>query len=400
MGEEEYERLGKPIFGKVYTYDELLTVVRPTRPAAQTKAAIERHSMPRPDNWPSDTEVDRTSSWVFWLPEGWLQGIRTNPKSGLTLKCYFSPEGKRFWHKKDIEKHLGRQLPKVEIKEKAEEAAPKAYSPGRMRFVTDPDAIPSWPDDSDWLPKDWKVAYRQLPSGLHKCYIPPGVDDGFLYHKDTVLKWLRGEKPTLSPMKNSRPMSEIMKESAERHGRETTGELRPKAKRLRYAVDVDYKASSSLAVVRLPADAAESASTLRDAGAQSSQETAESAQEIHSLLLARGFEQPTLLAVARRDAEASAVLDAAFGIYFEAPAPFVGRPCYQRVRVVAPSRLVCSGMYLRWNERRQRWQFGALDGERDGVVISTSPDCATPWDVGHQWSVWAADTGEAAQEEA
>lgn len=82
------------------------------------------------------------------------QGIRTNPKSGLTLKCYFSPEGKRFWHKKDIEKHLGRQLPKVEIKEKAEEAAPKAYSPGRMRFVTDPDAIPSWPDDSDWLPKD------------------------------------------------------------------------------------------------------------------------------------------------------------------------------------------------------------------------------------------------------
>lgn len=109
--------------------------------------------MPRPDSWPADTEVDRTSSRVFWLPVGWLQGIRTDPKSGHTPKCYFSPARKRFWLKKDVEQHIGRDLPKAEIKKKAK-APPKAYNPGLSRFVAGRDAIPSWPDDSDWLPKD------------------------------------------------------------------------------------------------------------------------------------------------------------------------------------------------------------------------------------------------------
>ena len=61
-------------------------------------------------NWPIDVEPD-PGTWVFWLPDGWAQGIRTQASSGKTLKCYMSPAGKRYWHKKDIERDLGFALP-------------------------------------------------------------------------------------------------------------------------------------------------------------------------------------------------------------------------------------------------------------------------------------------------
>ena len=40
-----------------------------------------------PTKWPSDTKVD-PGKWVYWLPEGWMQGIRTHITSGKDLKCY------------------------------------------------------------------------------------------------------------------------------------------------------------------------------------------------------------------------------------------------------------------------------------------------------------------------
>lgn len=42
-----------------------------------------------PTQWPHDTKVD-PGNWVYWLPEGWMQGIRTHISSGKDLKCYLS----------------------------------------------------------------------------------------------------------------------------------------------------------------------------------------------------------------------------------------------------------------------------------------------------------------------
>ena len=135
--------------------------------------------MERPANWPIGTEPD-PGTWVFWLPDGWAQGVRTQESSGKTLKCYMRPDGKRYWHKKDIEKYLGYALPTVEpVRKKIDDEGKEDTTP-RVRYVTDPDVIPTWPE---WdIPQDWRIAFKQLPTGPHKIYIPPGSDDGFLFH--------------------------------------------------------------------------------------------------------------------------------------------------------------------------------------------------------------------------
>ena len=46
----------------------------------------------RPDNCCSDVEVDK-GSWVYWLPERWTQGIRTQVESRKQMRCYFTSQG-------------------------------------------------------------------------------------------------------------------------------------------------------------------------------------------------------------------------------------------------------------------------------------------------------------------
>ena len=46
----------------------------------------------RPDNCRSDVEVDK-GSWVYWLPERWTQGIRTQVESRMQMRCYFTSQG-------------------------------------------------------------------------------------------------------------------------------------------------------------------------------------------------------------------------------------------------------------------------------------------------------------------
>ena len=45
----------------------------------------------------------------------------------------------------------------------------------RKRYVTDADLIPTWSDDDDWLPLDWRIGFKQKPLSVHKIYIPPGL---------------------------------------------------------------------------------------------------------------------------------------------------------------------------------------------------------------------------------
>jgi len=187
--------LDPSLFGKVYSYEDLLHVQRPGR-AAKPHTTLKE----RPANWPANVEVDTVSRWAFWLPEGWAQGINTTV-SGKTLKCYMTPEGKRFFHKKDIEKFIGRVLPSWEPPQ------PKEGQEKAVKSVSDPDAIPHWPEEG-WLPKEWFLAFRQLPSGLHRIYIPPGQREGFCYHRSTVMEYLSGENPRLSPFGTSMAMAE------------------------------------------------------------------------------------------------------------------------------------------------------------------------------------------------
>lgn len=70
------------------TIDEIMTVWKGEKPA-----------------WlPDDTSVD-TGTWVPWLPKGWTQCIRR--QNGRIRKCFYSPDGARFWHKSAVEDYLG-----------------------------------------------------------------------------------------------------------------------------------------------------------------------------------------------------------------------------------------------------------------------------------------------------
>jgi len=85
-------------------------------------------------------------------------------------KCFISPEAKTFFHKKDIKTRLDLML--------VPEREPKKDN--ARAVVSVHDSIPTWPVQ-DWLPRDWRIAFRQLPSGVHKVFIPPGQEEGLCY---------------------------------------------------------------------------------------------------------------------------------------------------------------------------------------------------------------------------
>lgn len=391
-GEEAYIAQGKPMFTRLWSYEELLAAERPLGKGRRNKS--ERHDVEKPAKWPADTEVER-GSWVYWLPEGWIQGIRTQIASGKKLSCYMSPEGKRFWHKPSVEKYLGRKLESIEKRPVAKsgedgdgDCAPK------VRYVSDPDAIPVWPEDDDKLPRDWKVGFRQLPSRLHRIYVPPGHDDiGFFYHTPLVKLYIETGLPAVSPFGTSKPMAEISSLVKE-HG--------IKKKRKRGDVEheeaptqvtaVDYEASQ-LAVVPLPPLAAEpmalhAAIAAASAREDVAKELSEAAQAVDAALVTRGFEKGTqLLAVFDRtagtDAARHPLSKRLCGIYHARPAQFNDRPFYQQIFLL-PRRqgLGCHSLYVAWSTRRGAWKIcERLDEEVAGLSVGGAELEGSEWKV-------------------
>ena len=66
------------------TYEQLMAKKGLMTPAPQ--------NFRRPDNRLSNVEVDK-GNWVYWLPEGWTQGIGTQVESRKQMRCYFTSQG-------------------------------------------------------------------------------------------------------------------------------------------------------------------------------------------------------------------------------------------------------------------------------------------------------------------
>mmetsp|Transcript_15413 Transcript_15413/g.26981 ORF Transcript_15413/g.26981 Transcript_15413/m.26981 type:complete len:423 (+) Transcript_15413:50-1318(+) len=60
---------------------------------------------PTPDGWPADCYPD-PGCFVSWLPQGW-RSAKQLTSGNKWLPAYVSPQNKRFFHKDDVEKHLG-----------------------------------------------------------------------------------------------------------------------------------------------------------------------------------------------------------------------------------------------------------------------------------------------------
>lgn len=377
MGEHE------TLFGKIWTYEELLTVERTRGGRSSGDAHL---AFPeRPAFWPSNADVDRETKWVFWLPEGWAQAVSITV-SGKSQKCYISPEGKRFWHKKDIEKFLGRMLEArepPEVKDSGEKVG---------KLVTDPDAIPTWPD-GEWLPKDWRVCFRQLPSTLHKIFIPPGQDDGFCYHRSTVMDYLAGKQTALSPFGSSRSQTERSADAVSGAPKERSSKRR-KLERGDGGIEVspeDYEEGKWLSLTPLQTQGSEEAARqkLAAAGAPDAKEFAKAGLDIYGLLLKRGFPKETeVLALLGRDAAASHWLSKQLcGIYYQMADAFHDRPCYQKVSKspeLASSSMFCQPMYIFWSAENSSWKVGALKDSKAGWAFSDE-DKARPGEVSGPW---------------
>lgn len=370
-----YEKLGKPLFGKVWTYDELMNneTTRYGRPKKHTK------DLKTPANWPSDTVVDTDSKWVFWLPEGWMQGIRTS-NAGKLLKCYFTPEGKRYWHKKDVQSKVNYPLPTTDPSEKEESEGP------RIRYVTDEDSIPAWPEENgvEWLPQDWRLVFRQLPSGLHKCYVPPGQDAGFCYHKAIVAEFLAGNTGKLSLFGGSRPMAEVVKQAVE-SGNSRFADAGEFSTKKRKTIHGDREISVA------NQDFEEETFVIRPVpnGPMSGDlaSVAKTAPEIRKVLEKRGFKDVSLICVYRPAPSKLKVLSLAYGIYFRMPPASSGeKPYWQMVRLKGDGKLVCRGCYLHWNPEGKRWQLGAMSPNKAGFAWIAEESFA-PADKKTTWKV-------------
>jgi len=374
MADEDEGRL----FGRLYTYKELMNVEKPQKERPKPGE--------RPAHWPSDTEPD-TAKWAFWLPEGWGQGIKPT-SGGKTLKCYISPTGKRLFHKKDIEKELGRMLPTKE--------PPAPKDDGEAPPVKSLDeAIPLWPEKDDWLPKDWRVGYRRLPSRLHRIYVPPNQEEGFFYHRAEAEKFIAGEPVNLSPFGSSRKMASISADAAA-GGRTPQTSRKEKKRKLgatsRLATAEDYR-QSSLQVVQLPAsdDSEATAARLSKAGAPDAKQIADDSVKLRSLLLKRGFNKETeLLGVVSGEPDGGALCWIG-GIYYQLADTFQGRPCYQGLQLVSSKPgVACTGVYVFWSTAMSRWKLGALDDSKAGLAYCEE-DRLRPVDLQQPWRMLRGD---------
>mmetsp|Transcript_73160 Transcript_73160/g.164356 ORF Transcript_73160/g.164356 Transcript_73160/m.164356 type:complete len:400 (-) Transcript_73160:181-1380(-) len=333
MGEE------RDLFSRLYTYEEVQARQRKEKEKPNEK----------PAHWPDDTVPD-PAKWSFWLPDGWGQGLKTTI-SGKTLRCYIGPPpvGKRFFHKPDIEKYIGYALEKKEL--------PKEDEQGKKVVGSVHDSVPPWPKESDWLPKDWKIGWRHLPTKLHRIYVPPGHDEGFLWHRSEVDEYLAGTRTTLTPIKSSKKMVEISAKAA------AAG-----TQKKRKIVTDDYEECAALHVLCLPVESDESASKFKAAGVLDAQALCREGAEIRELLVSRKFPRETeLLVVTAQEQKTPSDAQLAFkrlqGWYHAMEISLGGRPVYQKVMQVpvCGCGVACGGEYIFWSEGQKCWRIGDVD---------------------------------------
>lgn len=346
------------LFGPLHTYEEICTLKPGTKPRAIPDTI--------PAHWPPGVEVDRgKGGWIFWLPDDWGQGIKQT-SGGKTLKTYISPEGKGYYHKCEIEKLLGYELAS---KEKGQSGPNGKLDPSLLQ-----QAVPSWPED-DWLPKDFRIGYRRLPKNLHRIYVPPNQEEGFLYHRKDVEAYLEGKKG-VSPFGTSRWMAEISAEAQTNREDKKDSTETPAVKRRKK--DAPSLTSSCCAVAQTGWALC---STLEDAQ--------KGIVEFLSLLSQRGFTQAGLVAVhgvPDRHQHARCIR----GVYLRGPELLDGKPFYQKL-VNAPASTQsfgCDGVYIRWIERLQQWSIcsGLEDDEVARFAFCEKPhaqllECQHGWQV-------------------
>lgn len=365
------------LFSKLYTYDELLVAERSIPKRSKPDWG---RDMKIPEHWPEDTTVD-PGTWVSWLPEGWGQGLKVTI-TGKMAKCFISPPPmKRYFHKEKVEEYcLQHGIP---FNANVPAPAPKA----EVKSVHD--SPPNWPD-GDWLPLDFRIGWRQLPSGLHRIYVPPGHDEGFLWHRADVMDYLSQGK-TLCPFTNSKTQAAISQE-AEAKAVEAM-QPKPKKPKLAAASLKDYEEKRGLAVVQLPLRCATTAaeSELQKAGVADATDVAKAGHDAHSRLVECGFDETSLMVVFSTNSQKSLVESQVCGFYYQTPAVLGERPCYQKLQLDkrSCSGLACDGLYLFWSDVwGGHWKIGTLEEGRAGLALHAS-DHKLP--VGSAWTTLRED---------
>jgi len=87
--------------------------VGPPENVPMERVIFDRNELEAPPHWPEEVRPD-TRRRIHWLPEEIGQGIKET-SSGLTLQCYIMASGKRYFHRKDIERDLGYPLEDVHL---------------------------------------------------------------------------------------------------------------------------------------------------------------------------------------------------------------------------------------------------------------------------------------------
>lgn len=163
---------------------------------------------PPPDHWPiNEGLVLKVDCWRRspWLPQEVGQGIKETA-NGKTLQCYITPEGKMYYHRKDMEKAMGIAFSNVDH--------PPMDGLGRLiewvgAPVTDEDKLTvkleapaHWPPEVvvdtgkrvSWLPADWGSGFKPTSTGKSiKVYVSP--EGTIRFHKDKIQKEWFDDQP-------------------------------------------------------------------------------------------------------------------------------------------------------------------------------------------------------------
>lgn len=354
------------LFSRLYTYEEVMKL-RPEDSVPKLRNY---------DHWPPGATPD-SGKWVFWLPPGWGQGTKIT-SGGKPLKCYISPDGKMYYHKTDIEKSLGRKLA---TKDKEDDG-------GFLNTANIHKIVPPWPND-DWLPKDWRIAYRKLPGRLHRVFVPPGQDEGFCYHKSNVEKFIAGQGQ-LSSFGNSKPMAEISLNAA-------GGDVEGLNKRKQFPVLMNPNPATRVKLSHFGRSVPQQGWAACDSAASMKH----AFHFFRPLMRNRGFPVDTELVGIYGQADPGLQYASRIkGVYFKMPFEIDGHFSYQKLVRAAESAegFGCDGIFIVWDAAARRWGLSTAPdrrGARFGYCEDRQsiPRLAPVTGVAYPWHVAADDYG-------
>jgi len=118
------------------------------------------------------------------------------------------------------------------------------------------------------------------------------------------------------------------------------------------------------------------------------------AASISSILLKRRFsDRAQLLTLSFGSQSESNGLSCLNGFYYELDSNYNERPLYQKVSEMGSESgvLVCTGLYIFWSDKRNRWELGSLDQSRHCLAFTGVHVGSTPVSGGQdQWRVLRA----------